>query len=271
MREGSGERLATISYLPVVIQPVGSESGRGGEGGPEGAPASGVNGVLSERETSSVAAGWFVETANDSRSTGMPKPAGEPQPTAELTPRRSEAADPVVEPFLPEEPESQAERAARASTISMQALTRKGMSSREMIQRLRSRDIDEETAFAEVARLERVALLDDRELAATLVRTLQERKGLGRAGITAELRRRLVDSVAVEEALGALGGDDELARARDLAVKRAPQLRSLDSVTARRRLSAFLMRKGYSGSVVNSAVTAALEPLNGGGGGPRFR
>ena len=271
MREGSGERLATISYLPGVTQPLVSESGRGGAGDPREVPASGVDGVLSDRETSGVATGWFVESADDSGSTGMPEPAGEPQPTAELTPRRSEASDPVVEPSGPGEPESQAELAARAATISMQALTRKGMSSREMIQRLRSREIDEETVFAEVARLERVALLDDRELAATLVRTLQDRKGLGRAGITAELRRRLVDPAAVEEALDALGGDDELARARELAVKRAPQLRSLDSVTARRRLSAFLMRKGYSGPVVNSAVTAALEPFSGGGGGPRFR
>jgi len=140
------------------------------------------------------------------------------------------------------------------------------MSSWEMADRLRSRDLDDDTIATEVARLERVGLLDDRELADTLVRTLQDRKGLGRSGITAELRRRHVDADAIEEALAALDGDDEISRATEIAVKRAPQLRSLDNATAKRRLSAFLMRKGYSGSVISAAVSAALEPS-----GPRFR
>ena len=163
-------------------------------------------------------------------------------------------------------PESANELAARAENISMSALTRKGMSSWEMADRLRARDLDESTVLNEVARLERVGLLNDVELAENLVRTLQDRKGLGRSGITAELRRRHVDPDAIEEALEALDGDDEIARASEIAIKRAPQLRSLDSVTAKRRLSAFLMRKGYSGSVISAAVAAALEPS-----GPRFR
>ncbi|MCU1405823.1 MAG: RecX family transcriptional regulator [Glaciihabitans sp.] len=164
-------------------------------------------------------------------------------------------------------PESAEEQAARAENVSMAALTRKGMSSWEMAEKLRARDLDEEIVLNEIDRLERVALLDDRELADTLVRTLQDRKGLGRSGITAELRRRHIDPNAIEEALDALDTDDELVRATEIAIKRAPQLRSFDDVTAKRRLSAFLMRKGYSGSIISAAVTAALLP----GRGPRFR
>ena len=166
-----------------------------------------------------------------------------------------------------EVPETPGELAARVESISMSALTRKGMSSWEMAEKLRARDLDEETVLNEVARLERVGLLDDLFLAETLVRTLQDRKGLGRSGITSELRRRHVDPDAIEEALAALDGDDEISRATEIALKRAPQLRSLDTVTAKRRLGAFLMRKGYSGAAVSAAVTAALEP----GKGPRFR
>lgn len=158
--------------------------------------------------------------------------------------------------------------AARASNISMHALARRGMSSREMEQLLSSRDLDANTVATEVERLERVALLDDVDLAETLVRTLHERKGLGRQALNAELRRRGIDQVAIETALSALDGDDELHRATELAIKRAPQLRSLDATTANRRLSAFLMRKGYSGAVVSNAVKAALEPQR---SGPTFR
>ena len=87
------------------------------------------------------------------------------------------------------------------------------------------------------------------------------------------MRRRKIDSVSIEEAMGDAfdaDGIDELSRARELAIKRAPQLRSLDPETARRRLGAFLMRKGYSGSIVASAVAAALAPNHPAVRGPRF-
>jgi regulatory protein len=147
---------------------------------------------------------------------------------------------------------------ASIERISMQALTRRGVSSREMHKLLVARGVGPDAATDEVDRLERVALLDDMALAETLVRTLSERKGLGRTALSAELSRRLLDPVAVEAALAAVDGDDEAARARELALKRSPQLRSLDHEVAVRRLSAFLMRKGYSGAIVRGAVDAAL-------------
>ena len=151
------------------------------------------------------------------------------------------------------------------NNVSMYALARRGMSSREMRDYLTGRDFDAVDVDDEITRLEGVGLLDDDSLAETLVRTLRDRKGLGRSAITAELRRRHVDADAIEEAMGS-GEDDELERAVAIAIKRAPQLRSLDMTTAKRRLGAFLMRRGYSGSIISQAVTRALEP-----GGPTFR
>ncbi|MBX3097971.1 MAG: regulatory protein RecX [Salinibacterium sp.] len=155
---------------------------------------------------------------------------------------------------------------ARVSNVSMHALARKGMSSREMRDYLVGREFDPNEVDSEVERLESVALLDDVALGEVLVRTLRERKGFGRSALTNELRRRQLDPTAIELALDGLD-DDELVRATELAERRAPQLRSLDQTTAKRRLSAFLMRKGYSGSVVSAAVASALEPS----GGPVFR
>jgi regulatory protein len=172
-----------------------------------------------------------------------------------------------------ETPETDGERSARAHNVSMYALTRKGLSSSEMTDLLRSRDLEAGDVATEVTRLEQVGLLNDSELAATLVMQLRERKGLGRSAITSELRRRKLDPSAIAEALADAydsDGDDELTRARAIALKRAPQLRSLDAETARRRLGAFLMRKGYSGSVVASAVASALAPRRS-AEGPRFR
>lgn len=159
---------------------------------------------------------------------------------------------------------------ARISNVSMFALGRRGMSSRELRDHLVGQAFEPGEADAEVDRLESVGLLDDSALAETLVRTLRERKGLGRAALVAELKRRKLHSDAIEAAM-ADAGDDELERAIEVAERRARQLRSLEHEVAKRRLGAFLMRKGYGGSVVGIAVERALGPGARAGGGPVFR
>jgi len=157
------------------------------------------------------------------------------------------------------------------SRISMRALARRGVSSFEMSQFLGTREFDSAEIADEIERLEGSGLLDDAALAETLTRTLRERKGLGASAISAELRRRKIDQEHIAAVLDE-PRDDEQERAIEIALKRAPQLRSLDSVTAKRRLSGFLMRRGYSGSIVSAAVAAALESGAGNSsGGPVFR
>ena len=181
---------------------------------------------------------------------------------------------PLTEEELASEREGEA---VRAHNIALHALGRKGVSISEMAKLLKSRDLDEDIVEAEVARLKAVGLLDDTALAENLVRSLQERKGLGRSGVTSELRRRGVDQAAISAALETDDdGDDEAARCLEIAMKRAAQLSSYDTETAKRRLSGFLMRRGYSGQVVSAAVNAALESQGSRGSrsagkGPRFR
>jgi regulatory protein len=145
-----------------------------------------------------------------------------------------------------------------AERVSLKALTRRGLSQRELERTLRDRGIDDETIDVEVERLTRVGLIDDLALAQTLVATLQERKGLGRTAIAAELTRRLLAPAAIEYALELVDTGDELARAKELAHKRAGQLGSLDRDAAIRRLSSYLARRGYSGSTIRAAVDQAL-------------
>ncbi len=156
----------------------------------------------------------------------------------------------------------------RAENVSMHALTRRGLSRWELGEKLLARDLDACIVEAELDRLERVGLIDDRALAETIVRTQHERKGLGRTALAQELRRRHVDPDAIEEALEQLDDADEDARALELAVRRAAQLRNLDHETAVRRLTGYLQRKGYSSGTVRSAVLAALPRQ---ASGVRFR
>lgn len=162
-------------------------------------------------------------------------------------------------------------KARRAENVSMHALTRRGQSRREIEMLLERRALEPEEIAAELARLEAVGLVDDAALADTIVRTHHERKGLGRSALVAELRRRRIAQEFIDVALEQIDGDDELDRARELAAKRAPQMRSLDRDTAVRRLSGYLMRKGYAGSIVRTAVDEALSGMRPPTGTVRFR
>jgi regulatory protein len=169
------------------------------------------------------------------------------------------------------------EQRADAERISMRALSRRGVSTSELRAMLGKQDeFDPDVIEQEIERLTRVGLLDDVALATDLVDRMHSRKGLGRQAIVADLRRRGIDQTAIDAALDAAADDedDEFVRAIELATKRAGQMRGLDRATVERRLSGFLMRKGYNGGVVRIAVERALDgprrPPTGGRGTVRF-
>ncbi|WP_167051402.1 regulatory protein RecX [Salinibacterium sp. ZJ77] len=144
--------------------------------------------------------------------------------------------------------------------VSMKALGRRSLSQRELERLLREQSDDAAAVATEIDRLTRVGLLDDEALAQSLVASLHERKGLGRTAIAAELTRRLLSPGAIAYALELVDTGDELARAAELARKRAGQLANLDRDTAVRRLTGYLARRGYSGSTLRAAVDQALPP-----------
>ncbi len=145
----------------------------------------------------------------------------------------------------------------------MHALTRRGQSVQEIRDLLTARELDADEIEAEVERLLGAGLLDDADLAQNLVRSLTERKKLGRSALLAELRRRKLDPIVIEEAVAELDREDEDERCLELARQRARQLNSVDDQTAERRLSAFLQRKGYSGDAIRKSVRTALRDERG--------
>jgi regulatory protein len=145
-----------------------------------------------------------------------------------------------------------------ARHVSITALARRGLSRRELERHLRDREFEQHEIDAELARLEEVGFIDDVALAQNLVGTLQERKGLGRSGIAAELTRRLLSPAAIEYALDLIDSGEEVSRARDVAVKWVRQHGDVDRETATRRLSGYLARRGYGGSTVRAAIEQAL-------------
>ncbi len=184
-------------------------------------------------EFASAGAAGAPPAAGDSRAAELPAP---------IAIRGERGDDEPVAPFAPIEEHS------------LRALGRRGLSRRELARRLSEAGYEADAVEAELDRLEATGLLDDDALAQHLVGVLQERKGLGRSAIAAELARRVLAPRAIEYALDLIDSGEELAMARELAAKRMRSLSGLDAVTRERRLSAYLARRGYSGSTVRAAV-----------------
>ena len=147
----------------------------------------------------------------------------------------------------------------RAENVSLHALTRRGMSSAEVLDLLQRREVDPIVAEMEIARLEGSGLLDDDALARTLVERLTERKKLGPSAIRAELQRRRLSSSTIEVALAERQVDDEGALLDGIVDDRVRRMGSLDRETAERRLLAFLARKGHVGGEARDSVRRALD------------
>ena len=148
----------------------------------------------------------------------------------------------------------------RAENVAIATLTRHDASEGEVRAKLVAKGLEEEDVEAELDRLRRVGLIDDAAFAARVVASLRERKGLGDQAIRSALRGRLVPQEVVDAVLFEQAEDEETAEARlqEVADDRARRLGSLAPAVAERRLTAYLMRKGYSGSSVRVAVRAAL-------------
>jgi len=99
-----------------------------------------------------------------------------------------------------------------------------------------------------------VGLLNDSELAATVARTRHRERGASRRAISLELSRKGFEPADIEQALDQITDDDELERARLLAVKRWDKLHGIDQATRVRRTVAMLGRKGYSPSIAFGVV-----------------
>lgn len=109
---------------------------------------------------------------------------------------------------------------------------------------------------AALARLTDQGLLDDRRFADAFTRTRIAR-GRGAARLVRDLRTHGVERGLAESVVAqvlAEEGVDPAAAARAVAERRARQLAGLEPATRRRRLTAYLLRRGFSGPDVRDLV-----------------
>jgi regulatory protein len=119
-----------------------------------------------------------------------------------------------------------------------------------------------EHVAAAIARLVTLGILDDAQYARQFIRARISGAGLSRRRLQSELWRRGVARDVIDAALAEVLVEDEVDEAAQIArvaEKKLRTLRSADPATTRRRLYAFLARRGYD----SAAIRRVMDSLPG--------
>lgn len=144
-----------------------------------------------------------------------------------------------------------------AYSAALDALARRARSITELSRWLRDHGYPPGEIDDAITRLTAAGLLDDASFARSFVRSRLVDRKLSRRRVQAELARRGVARALVDAALTDVMADEEIDEeetVRLLAERKYRSMSQLDPQVARRRLMAFLSRRGHGGDVVRRVV-----------------
>ena len=145
---------------------------------------------------------------------------------------------------------------ARATEAALVYLAHRPRSEREVRDRLRRGSFDAAAIDAVIARLHEWRYLDDADFARRWVENRAAHRPRGRRLLQQELRRKGIDAETVNDVI-AEAELDEVAAATELARRQLGTTAEEDPAAARRRLTAYLARRGYGYDVIRVALERA--------------
>ncbi|HZG86785.1 RecX family transcriptional regulator [Paenibacillus sp.] len=123
---------------------------------------------------------------------------------------------------------------------------------------------EEDTVDACVERLRAQSYVDDERLSRTLAEDRLKLQSKGKQWIRRELLQKGVDKSTVQEAVGSIDAGEEAAAALAVARKRWRTLGAGDDpAAAKRKLYAYLARRGFSAGAVREAVRQTASGADG--------
>jgi regulatory protein len=142
-------------------------------------------------------------------------------------------------------------------------LAAQGRSARELTRRLVQKGEPAAQAEAAVEKLAEAGLVDDGAYARHVARSRVLGRGDSRRRLQQELARKGVARDVADEAVAEVFDDeavDEEALVEAAARRKLRSLSTLDAPTRRRRLWAFLARRGHDGMLIRAVLGRVLEP-----------
>jgi regulatory protein len=153
-------------------------------------------------------------------------------------------------------PDLTEKKSTKAKSAAYRLLTYRPRSRAELIGKLQEKGFDLAVIEGVLADLERYGYVNDRQFAEQWAAGRLRRRGFGRRRVERELRDKGVERDIIAETLASVwSGDIEMKTARASAERKLKTLRSFDGETCRRRLAAFLERKGFSYDIIRTVLT----------------
>jgi regulatory protein len=129
----------------------------------------------------------------------------------------------------------------------------------EIRRRLATAKVPEEAVGAVLARLRQAGLVDDKAFASYWVDNRTTFRPRSKRLLRAELRQKGLDGDALQAALAAV---DDAGAAYSVAKQRAGRFRSLEHLEFRRKLGAFLARRGFDYDTIKPVVDRIWKELH---------
>jgi len=150
-----------------------------------------------------------------------------------------------------------ADQASRATEAALVFLSYRPRSEKEVRDRLRRGGFEQDAIEQAIARLHEWRYLDDADFARRWVENRTAHRPRGRRLLQQELRHKGIDVEIAREAID--DADlDETGAAEALARRRLPAYAGDEPAAIRRRLGAYLARRGYGYDVIRVALDRAL-------------
>jgi len=150
------------------------------------------------------------------------------------------------------------DKVERAYERALNFLSYRPRSEAEVRRNLHKKDVQEEVIEVVLERLTRAGMLDDREFARYWVENRLQFNPRGARALGHELRQKGVPAPIIADALA---GFDEEAAARRASEAGARRLAHLEPGAFRRRLGAYLARRGFAYAVIAPLVEEMLDAV----------
>lgn len=144
-------------------------------------------------------------------------------------------------------------------TIAMDRLAARDRSRGELLEALGRRRFPEDVAAGIVDQLQSEGLVDDERFARAWVDQRGRSKGLAASVLRMELRRKAVSDDIIDAVLADVDPGQERQAAHRLVQRKLRSVQGLEQTVQIRRLTAMLVRKGYSPHVAFEVVRAELD------------
>ncbi|NOZ63106.1 MAG: hypothetical protein GXO74_15755 [Calditrichaeota bacterium] len=145
-----------------------------------------------------------------------------------------------------------AEEKKKAFDRAIKILSHRDRSEYEMRRRLLDVGYEEKIVELVMSDLQRLGLIDDKKFARLFARTKMATKPMGKFLLKRELKQKGIAEELIEKTIAEIYREkDEFQVALQLANKKKRQFKSLEEAKAKKKVSDFLARRGFSWDVVS--------------------